>query len=71
MNVANGASGVRHNLDNNLLHPEQNHDIICISRKDLETEHSILLARIHQVRRILGLTPLETGKQQRKAQRQA
>lgn len=58
---------VEHNM---LLQSEQEQSIILVSRKELETEHSILLARIQQLRRLLGLPLLCTGKQTRKQARQ-
>jgi len=42
---------------------------VLISRKELEQEHSILIARVQQVRRLLGYSPLPTGKQKRKSQK--
>ena len=41
-------------------------DIIQVSRKELEQEHIHLMARIQQLRRLLGFPPLPTGSQQRK-----
>jgi hypothetical protein len=57
-----------------LLKPDANHvimdagppDIITVSRKELEQEHIHLMARIQQLRRLLGFPPLPTGSQQRK-----
>jgi hypothetical protein len=50
-----------------LLQSHENHDMIVVSRNDLETEHRQLLSRIQQLRRLLGYDPLPTGKQQRLA----
>lgn len=41
-------------------------DGIWISRAELEQEHSILIARIHQLRRWLNYPPLLTGKEKRR-----
>lgn len=41
--------------------------VIVLNRKDLEEEHNVLLARVHQLRRILDYPTLMTGKQQRRA----
>lgn len=57
-----------------LLNPTANHatmdagppDIIVVSRSELESEHNHLLARLHQVRRLLNYPVLMTGKQMRK-----
>lgn len=38
------------------------------TRADLENEHSLLLARVQQIRQKLGWELLPTGKQQRKTQ---
>lgn len=38
-------------------------DTVEVSRADLDKEHSLLLARIHQIRRLLGYPPLMTGKE--------
>lgn len=43
-------------------------DMILVPRRDLETEHRQLLSRLHLLRRQLGLPPLPTPKQQRKAE---
>lgn len=48
-----------------LLKPEEKHDMIVIKRSDLENEHRQLLSRIQYLRRLLGYTPLPTGRQQR------
>jgi hypothetical protein len=56
-------SAIAHNKT--LLQPEQNRDMIIISRKDLENEHRQLLSRLQYLRRLLGYAPLPTGKQQR------
>lgn len=41
---------------------------IVVSRRDLENELSVLMARVQQLRRILGLAPLKTAKQVRREQ---
>lgn len=41
-------------------------DIIQVSRKELEQEHIHLMARIQQLRRLLGFPPLPTGSQRRR-----
>lgn len=38
-------------------------DTVQVSRADLEKEHSLLLARIHQLRKLLKYPPLLTGKE--------
>lgn len=38
---------------------------VQVSREDLEREHSWLLQRLHQVRRLLGHPPIETARKQR------
>ena len=50
---------------NNLLNPNEKHDIILIKRSDLENEHRQLLSRIQYLRQLLGYAPLPTGRQQR------
>lgn len=40
-------------------------DHIMVSRQDLEAEHRTLLQRLHQIRRLLGYTELQTGYKQR------
>lgn len=42
-------------------------DMIYISRVDAEREHSLLIARLHHLRRLLGYAPLQTGKEVRRA----
>lgn len=42
-------------------------EMIQVSRADLEHEHLHLLARLHQLRRLLGYPPLLTGKHLRQA----
>ena len=57
-----------------LLQPHENHvkidagppDIIQVSRKELEQEHVHLMARIQQLRRLLGFPPLPTGSHKRR-----
>ena len=57
-----------------LLIPEANRatmdagppSVVVVSRTELESEHNLLLARIHQLRRLLGYPVLMTGKQARK-----
>lgn len=59
-----------------LLNPSTNHatmdagppDIIQVSRTELEQEHVHLMARVQQLRRLLGFPPLPTGKQIRRQQ---
>lgn len=41
-------------------------DYVKVSLAELEREHSLLIARIHQLRRLLGYPPLLTGKEQRR-----
>ena len=41
-------------------------DAIMVSRHELEGEHNQLIARVQQLRRLLGFPPLPTGKQQRR-----
>jgi hypothetical protein len=43
-------------------------DTIMVSRKELEQEHTHLLGRLQQLRRLLGYQPLPTGKQLRREQ---
>ena len=43
-------------------------DTIQVSRKELEQEHTHLLGRLQQLRRLLGYQPLPTGKQIRREQ---
>ena len=43
-------------------------DIVQVSRKELEQEHTHLLGRLQQLRRLLGYQPLLTGKQIRRTQ---
>ena len=40
-------------------------DHILVSRGDLEAEHRTLLQRLHQIRRLLGLSELQTAHKQR------
>lgn len=40
---------------------------VMVSRVDLEKEHSLLIARLHILRRQLGYTPLTQKEQRRKA----
>lgn len=42
-------------------------DTISVSRAELDKEHSLLIARLHQLRRLLGYPPLPTGKEARRA----
>lgn len=51
-----------------LLKHDTNHatldvDKIVVSRAEIEKEHSLLIARLHQLRRWLGYPPLLTGKE--------
>lgn len=41
-------------------------EYIIGTRIDLEKEHSVLLARVQQIRQQLGWEPIQTGRQQRK-----
>lgn len=45
---------------------EEPPDMIPVSRAELEKEHSLLIARIHQIRQWLGYPPLLTAKEKRK-----
>jgi hypothetical protein len=47
------------------IEQEQQLTRILVDRRDLELEHSNLLERLHQLRRLLGFPPLLTGKKQR------
>lgn len=42
-------------------------EMIYVSRDDAEKEHSLLIARLHHLRRLLGYPPLQTGKEARRA----
>lgn len=44
-------------------------ETIVIKRVDLEKEHSLLLARVQQIRQLLGWEPLPSARQQRKLNR--
>lgn len=44
-------------------------DTVQVSRKELEQEHIHLMARIQQLRRLLGFPPLLTGSQLRRQQK--
>lgn len=44
---------------------EQQSARILVDRRELELEHSNLLERLHQLRRLLGFPPLMTGKKRR------
>lgn len=39
---------------------------VKVSRQSLETEHRQLLSRLQEVRRLLGYSPLMTGKERRR-----
>lgn len=41
-------------------------ETIQVSRRELEQEHTHLLGRLQQLRRLLGYQPLPTGKQLRR-----
>lgn len=41
---------------------------IVVNRAEIKKMHDYHIAQIHQLRRLLGLPPLPTGKQQRKQQ---
>lgn len=57
-----------------LLKPDINHatidegppETVSVSRRELEQEHVHLMARIQQLRRLLGFPPLPTGSQLRR-----
>jgi len=42
-------------------------EAILVSRRELEQEHIHLMARLQQLRRLLGFAPLPTGSQRRRA----
>lgn len=44
---------------------EQQQARFMVDRRELEIEHSNLLERLHQLRRLLGFPPLMTGKKRR------
>lgn len=44
-------------------------EYIVVQRAYLEKEHRLLIARLHELREVLGYPPLKTGKKQREAQR--
>ena len=48
------------------LKPDEHNAMIPVSRAELELEHTHLLGRVQQIRRLLGLPPLLTGKQARR-----
>lgn len=54
---------VLQSLDKPAMIEQETPDVIPVKRADLEKEHSNLIARIHQLRRLLGYPPLPTGKQ--------
>ena len=39
---------------------------IFVSRRELENERAMLINRLQQLQRLLGLEPIQTGKQQRR-----
>ena len=41
-------------------------DGVIVSRKELQDERAYLLSRLQQIRRLLGLPPIQTGQQQRR-----
>lgn len=41
-------------------------EVVTVSRRELEQEHVHLMARIQQLRRLLGFPPLPTGSQLRR-----
>jgi len=43
----------------------EQHDQVIVPRKELLIEHDTLMARIHQLRRLLQYPPLMTGHQKR------
>lgn len=46
--------------------PEQP-EMIYVTRDEAEKEHSLLIARLHHLRDLLGYPPLQTGKETRRA----
>ena len=58
----------------NPLHEPQNRDnlpssgneFVMVSRRELEFEYRTLMQRVQQIRKLLGLGPLMTGKQARR-----
>lgn len=42
-------------------------ELVLVARKDLAKEHDLLIARLHQLRRLLGYPALMTGKRKRNA----
>lgn len=55
---------------NNGIINESVSDGIFVSRQALLDEHAYLVSRLQQLRRLLNLEPLPTGKQQRREARQ-
>lgn len=53
-------------VDNHDTIKSRSPDIILVSRAELEQEHTHLLGRLQQLRRLLGYQPLPTGKQLRR-----
>ncbi len=47
---------------------ERRQERFMVDRCELEKEHSNLLERLHQLRRLLGYPPLMTGKAKRREQ---
>lgn len=54
------------NYENNAIIDKAVSDGIFVSRQALLDEHAYLVSRLQQLRRLLGLEPLPTGKQQRR-----
>jgi len=44
---------------------KQQEDHVLVPKKDLLVEHDMLIARVHQLRRLLGYPQLLTGHQRR------
>lgn len=51
----------------NLGQNDKKCDTIIVNRADLEKEHSLLIARLHLLRKQLGYPPLTNKEQQRQA----
>ena len=49
-----------------MIHEERRTERVTVDRSELEKEHSNLLERLHQLRRLLGYPPLTTGKAKRR-----
>ncbi len=51
-----------------MMQQERQQQRFMVDRYELEKEHSNLLERLHQLRRLLGYPPLATGKANRRDQ---